>query len=328
VTPDELSGATFTVTNTGSGGALFDTPIVPVGSSAILGTGAIVKRLVGWGETQDLTAGHSGSSSDWWHPIYHGKATDPTYTVECTRWTSSCEIDGDQVRIPAKAKPASAGDGHMSVIDQQSGIEYDFWQVQSKPAGGGTIEVSHGGKTEIAGDGLGSNATAAHFGLAAGIIRGDEILAGEINHALFSQIKCTSGSAVYPAAPGTSAAACSNFGLTNKDAPPLGARIWLAMSDSQIASLAVPAWKKTILRAMADYGLLVGDTMNGNSSWGIQAESGASYTSFGQKDPWDTVGERAGAPAYNGGYVFDIASGVDWGRYLRVLDPCVSQGSC
>jgi 2-oxoglutarate dehydrogenase E2 component (dihydrolipoamide succinyltransferase) len=46
VTPDELSGATFTVTNTGSGGALFDTPIVPAGTSAILGTGTIVKRPV------------------------------------------------------------------------------------------------------------------------------------------------------------------------------------------------------------------------------------------------------------------------------------------
>jgi len=46
VTPDELSGATFTVTNTGSGGALFDTPIVPGGTSAILGTGGIVKRPV------------------------------------------------------------------------------------------------------------------------------------------------------------------------------------------------------------------------------------------------------------------------------------------
>ncbi|GAA2527846.1 2-oxoglutarate dehydrogenase, E2 component, dihydrolipoamide succinyltransferase [Rarobacter incanus] len=44
VTPDELSGATFTITNTGSGGALFDTPIVPAGTSAILGTGTIVKR--------------------------------------------------------------------------------------------------------------------------------------------------------------------------------------------------------------------------------------------------------------------------------------------
>src|SRR5665648_342345 len=46
VTPDELSGATFTVTNTGWAGAVFDTPIVPVGTSAVLGTGAIVKRPV------------------------------------------------------------------------------------------------------------------------------------------------------------------------------------------------------------------------------------------------------------------------------------------
>jgi 2-oxoglutarate dehydrogenase E2 component (dihydrolipoamide succinyltransferase) len=46
VTPDELSGATFTVTNTGWGGAVLDTPIVPIGTSAILGTGAIIKRPV------------------------------------------------------------------------------------------------------------------------------------------------------------------------------------------------------------------------------------------------------------------------------------------
>jgi 2-oxoglutarate dehydrogenase E2 component (dihydrolipoamide succinyltransferase) len=42
--PDELSGGTFTVTNTGSVGALFDTPIFVPPQSAILGTGAIVKR--------------------------------------------------------------------------------------------------------------------------------------------------------------------------------------------------------------------------------------------------------------------------------------------
>ena len=42
--PDDLSGGTFAITNTGSVGALFDTPIVPLGMSAILGTAAIVKR--------------------------------------------------------------------------------------------------------------------------------------------------------------------------------------------------------------------------------------------------------------------------------------------
>lgn len=46
VAPDELSGGTFTLTNTGSRGALFDTPIINQPQVAILGLGAIVKRPV------------------------------------------------------------------------------------------------------------------------------------------------------------------------------------------------------------------------------------------------------------------------------------------
>jgi 2-oxoglutarate dehydrogenase E2 component (dihydrolipoamide succinyltransferase) len=44
--PDELAGGTFTLTNTGSRGALFDTPIVFLPQSAILGTGVVAKRAV------------------------------------------------------------------------------------------------------------------------------------------------------------------------------------------------------------------------------------------------------------------------------------------
>lgn len=44
ITPEEMSGGTFTLTNTGSRGALFDTPIVNYPQSAILGTGAVVER--------------------------------------------------------------------------------------------------------------------------------------------------------------------------------------------------------------------------------------------------------------------------------------------
>ncbi|MFV2119965.1 2-oxo acid dehydrogenase subunit E2, partial [Streptomyces sp. Act-28] len=46
ITPDELAGATFTISNTGSRGALFDTIIVPPNQVAILGIGATVKRPV------------------------------------------------------------------------------------------------------------------------------------------------------------------------------------------------------------------------------------------------------------------------------------------
>jgi 2-oxoglutarate dehydrogenase E2 component (dihydrolipoamide succinyltransferase) len=44
ISPDELGGGTFTVTNTGSRGALFDTPIINQPQVAILGIGAVVKR--------------------------------------------------------------------------------------------------------------------------------------------------------------------------------------------------------------------------------------------------------------------------------------------
>jgi pyruvate dehydrogenase E2 component (dihydrolipoamide acetyltransferase) len=46
VSPDELAGGTFTITNTGSRGALFDTPIINQPQVAILGTGTVVKRPV------------------------------------------------------------------------------------------------------------------------------------------------------------------------------------------------------------------------------------------------------------------------------------------
>ena len=44
ISPDELSGGTFTITNYGSAGTLFDTPIINQPQAAILGTGALVKR--------------------------------------------------------------------------------------------------------------------------------------------------------------------------------------------------------------------------------------------------------------------------------------------
>jgi pyruvate dehydrogenase E2 component (dihydrolipoamide acetyltransferase) len=44
ITPEEMAGGTFTITNTGSRGALFDTPIINQPQVAILGTGAVVRR--------------------------------------------------------------------------------------------------------------------------------------------------------------------------------------------------------------------------------------------------------------------------------------------
>lgn len=56
ITPDALTGGTFTITNTGSRGALFDTPILNSPESAILGTGAVVERVLPHRDSNGATA--------------------------------------------------------------------------------------------------------------------------------------------------------------------------------------------------------------------------------------------------------------------------------
>ena len=114
--------------------------------------------------------------------------------------------------------------------------------------------ISWGGRTRIEGDGLGSDANAAHYGSLAGIIRAEEMRRGRIDHALFMLVRCDSGRKVYPA---------RGLGLpcdSSAGAPSQGTRFQLDLSPAEIDALGVPEWKKTILRAMADYGLYVGDT--------------------------------------------------------------------
>lgn len=285
---------------------------------------AIVSRLMGFGSVQHLTAGTADTADDWGTPVYYSSPTDPEFTLHCYENWGTCSIEGHKIRIPDAARASAGGDGHITVVDQASGWEYDLYKVRTKPKGGGVLEFRWGGRTRIDGDGLASDATAARYGRLGGIIRAQELEAGSIEHALYMVAYCDSGRYVYPAM--KTGRSCSSIGLSNADAPPMGTRFQLAMSEPQIDALAVPAWKKTILRAMARYGLYFGDT--GSGSWAIQTESGSSYTSFGHEDRLVTFAKQAGVPAYDGKHVFNIRDGVDWSRYLRVVDPCVSQGTC
>ena len=304
----------------------FNTPVAgkPVASNSA----AIVSRLMGLATTPDkITTGNADTETDWAHPIYYSQASDPLFTVDCVEAWGTCEIEGMKLRIPNQARAAGGSDGHMSVIDQAAGWEYDFWQVRSKPQGGGTISISWGGRTRIGtadADGLATGATAANFGLAAGVIRPAELAAGEINHALFTVVKCTSGASVAPAAADVGRP-CSSIGLSNANAPAMGQHFYLDMSVAEINALAKPAWQKTILRAMARYGTYVGDT--GGSGWGLMFESGSSYTSFGQADPWISLGDQLGATKYYDSSIdrtlriWDFENAVDWASELEVAAP-------
>jgi hypothetical protein len=299
----------------------------------------IVRRTLGWSKPQTLVVAHpEGNMSDYGHPVYYSRASDPVYTVRCTQWRERCEVEGDRLRIPPEARPASGGDSHMAVIDPVRGVEYDFWQVRKVPlsAGGGTITVSHGGRTRWGtgdADGLGSDATAAHFALGAGVIRAEEWAtatanAEPINHALFISVRCTAGYSVYPAAPRATGTVCPRK-RERQTAPPLGARLYLAMSEAEIDALVVPEWKKPILKAMASYGMIVGDTIGGSiHSFGVWAESDVQYRAFGDPGRYAELGSAWGVPSYGGAYVFDIASGVPWAQNLRVVRVCVSRGTC
>jgi hypothetical protein len=282
----------------------------------------MIDTMTGWGAPEEPYVGAADTADDWDHPYYFSRPTDPTFTVHCTRSWGTCAVEGMQIHIPDAARAAGGGDGHMAVIDQAAGWEYDFWQVASKPHGGGTLTVSWGGRTHIGtpdADGLGSDATAALFGLLAGVIRYPEMAAGHIDHALFLVIKCSRGK-VYPA---------QGLGSDCSDghAPAMGQHLYLDMSDDEIAALDVPAWQKTILTAMAHYGMFVGDT--GGSPWGLEFESGSTYTSFGQPDPWVAwAKQQPGETDWNSHQYLPRISGVNWDSRLKVVDPCVDQSTC
>jgi len=209
------------------------------------------------------------------------------------------------------------------------GWEYDFWRAQKPPPGGGTLTFAWGGRTRIDGNGLDSGGTAARFGNLAGMIRAPELAAGRINHALFIVLKCAargtgfgygtvagtqSSSWVYPASAGGSSCAAGE-----SDAPPLGARFVLDMSAAQIQALAMPVWKKAILTALAEYGGYFGDT--GGPGFGFMFESSTTYTALGMPDPLQTFGLQNGLPTWEGRCIFNVSSGVEWEKHLRVLAP-------
>jgi hypothetical protein len=288
---------------------------------------AFVEEALSWGLPGNLVGGTAETAGDWSHPAFYALPSDPAFTLHATA-TSFSPIEGMKIPIPLAARPAGGADGHMTVVTPE-GWEYDFWQVHEKRLPTHVLTFSNGGRTRIDGSGLGSGATASGFGSLAGMIRAPELAAGQINHALFIVLKCAAkgtgfgygatatsygSSYVYPATHGGSVCPPEDA-----NAVPLGAHFMLAMSDPQIQALAVPAWKKAILTALAHYGGYVGDT--GGPGFGLMFESSTTYTALGLADPLVSFGAQNFLPRWNGNYVFNLSSGLEWSRYLRVLAP-------
>lgn len=270
-------------------------------------------------------------------PLYFADGSDPLYTMTHGRLDpgdplfvnpiSNWEHHNDTCRIPEDAVPATGSDAHLAVI-QPDGSLWEFWECQKN-------DVAHtivcGAGTQFASVYQRSTGTGAQIppitidalGIA-GLIWPEEMESGEIPHALAGLVKCvdrdTLGGWTYPAT--STALGCADY--TNQAVA--GMRLFLNYTDQEIEELTVDEWQKPILKAMANYGIILVDTTN--NRWGVRGfVAPQTFTSFGWDEPMIRyVREQIDNGANNiirsgssGEYVLSLYEGVDWNR-LRVCD--------
>jgi hypothetical protein len=193
-----------------------------------------------------ILAGEMGSA-----PIYYTDSSTPRYPVPVlgAAWPKR---GIRSVPIPDYARPALNSDGHICLLDTVNRRSYEFWQFHLQNgrwvAGNSTI-------FDLDGSGVSSHisARASGFSLLAGVIWPQELLAGNIPHALVCNLKFTrKGGPVAPASH-------SDGWSDDADAIPLGAHIQLDPA-LDIHSLGLDMHQEAILKALQEYGAYVADT--------------------------------------------------------------------
>lgn len=313
---------------------------VPASPTVVGSSSQLVAGALQWsgGKPSALSTSRP-ASSDWSHPVYFARSTDPLLTIEAG---TNYKLTGVEIHVPAGARAAGGGDGHMAIV-QPDGWEYDFWKAKPDglllPAAIAYRQRYDGlgivTPAMLKSDPLLGGTTASYFGLHAGMIRASELAAGRIDHALFLVIKAGTTSTSFvpgtlaPGANGRGGAGASVYPAFKGDSvssgtlPPMGARFWLAMTPAEIDATTAPSWEKTVAKAVATYGAYMGDT--GGAGFSFMAESSLMYTSLGKPDPFDPIAQSFGIakdPTY--GYVFRFGTGtkpIPWASRLRVIAP-------
>ncbi len=296
---------------------------------------AVISWLNGLGGPVDRYMGVAGTSADYDHPVYWAKADSPlkrlkvaagqkdpsviySGTVTGTRLRVS-DLHNRLVPMPAVAAPAGGTDGHLVVVTATHSFE--MWQAGNWSPGEGRYGCAYGAVFDLAGNGQstdGHAATAGGVSLLAGQIRLAELQAGRIDHALaiitkYVRRNVFADPALGAATPDPTTVAGDSNDLQR---PVTGSRLQLNYTEAEINALSAPGWKKTILHAMREFGMIIMDT--GGTSWGIQVESSAVDTVRGQTDRWRTFGAAQGWAQDGQPYVMPLRTGVDWSK-LRVL---------
>ena len=260
------------------------TPALADGSAAI-----VAKAITAYQPSANL------ANSSWWGvPLALADSSTKRFTVGCTLYF--CNLTWAPQAIPSYAAPTEGSDHHLAVLDPAAGTMLDMW-VAEKLADGwraGTRWVSSAGGSGIACNSSGTcgGANAANFALMAGVVRPEEIAQGRIEHALVITTPYTRSDVI--ACPATH----TDGRYASADALPMGARVQLDPAVN-VNALVLPAWKKTIARALQEYGAYVGDTggslavrgestaLRGYDAW---AKAGVSSSGPSLKDlPWDRL---------------------------------------
>jgi hypothetical protein len=226
--------------------------------------------------------------------------SDRTYTVPCTKYTCTLSAFG-AFGIPVTAKPDPAGDGHLAVYDPATLREWDMWQAVNS---GSSWSSSSGAGVSMNGNGIAPINTAAgdaaNFPLLAGIVRPEEILQGHIDHALvFMMPNVNDTGYVCPA--------LHHDGDSSDPAAPMEGQRFQLDPSVNVDALAIPAWAKTIARALQVYGMYLRDD---GGSFALVAENSASRG----YDAWSNVGL--------GGVDYGYLSGIPWDKLRAITPPC------
>lgn len=162
------------------------------------------------------------------------------------------------------------GDCHLIVVQQGSCQLYEGYACEYRADG---WHCGNGAKWDLNRVGVGqrpagwTSADAAGLAIAPGILRYDEVRAGEVTHALRFTLECTSDKYVSPA---------SHFavpgGCDPSDGPPMGTRVRLK-ADFDLSGFSQSA--QTVLRGMKKYGMILAD--NGSNFY-FQGQAHAGWT--------------------------------------------------
>jgi len=175
-----------------------------------------------------------------------------------------------EVIIEGNSPQACDGDCHLIVVQQGTCTLYEGYACEHQADG---WHCGNGAKWDLNRVGYGqrpagyTSADAAGLAIAPGLLRYDEVRAGEVTHALRFTVDCTSDRYVKPAThyavPG---------GCNPQDGPPMGTRVRLK-ADFDMSSMSESA--RTVLRGMQKYGMILAD--NGSNFY-FQGEANPGWT--------------------------------------------------